>query len=161
MAIVFLAVDALNLIRRVYAGEPSGSVESALGATVQSLRRALKELSPSHAVVVFDGEEPTWRHRRYPAYKAGRKPMPEELREALPRYREAFQALGLSSASKPGIDMVAPFGASLHVSGRDESALEGAIAPYRERPRLTWTRSQPSLEDVFIDLLAKAQDNFQ
>jgi ABC-2 type transport system ATP-binding protein len=57
--------------------------------------------------------------------------------------------------------MVAPFGASLHVSGRDEAALEAAIAPYRGRPGLNWTRSQPSLEDVFIDLLAKAQDNFQ
>ena len=33
---------------------------------------------------------------------------------------------------RPGIDMVAPFGTSLHVSGADEAALESAIAPYRE-----------------------------
>ncbi len=32
---------------------------------------------------------------------------------------------------KPGVDMVAPFGNNLHVSGRDEAALESAIAPYR------------------------------
>lgn len=61
----------------------------------------------------------------------------------------------------PGIDMVAPFGASLHVSGRDGAALEAAIAPYRTRPELAWKRSEPSLEDVFIDLMSKAQDNFQ
>jgi ABC-2 type transport system ATP-binding protein len=61
----------------------------------------------------------------------------------------------------PGVDMVAPFGTNLHVSGRDEAALEAAIAPYRERAGLTWTRSQPSLEDVFIDLMTKARDNFQ
>jgi len=60
-----------------------------------------------------------------------------------------------------GIDMVAPFGTSLHVSGRDEAALEAAIAPYRNRPGLVWTRSKPSLEDVFIDLMSKAKDNFQ
>jgi ABC-2 type transport system ATP-binding protein len=62
---------------------------------------------------------------------------------------------------RPGVDMVAPFGTSLHVSGRDEAALEAAIAPYRERPDLTWTRAQPSLEDVFIDLMGRAKDNFQ
>ena len=62
---------------------------------------------------------------------------------------------------KPGIDMVAPFGTSLHVSGRDETALEAAIAPYRERTGLTWKKSEPSLEDVFIDLMNRAKDNFQ
>ena len=30
-------------------------------------------------------------------------------------------------AGRPGIDMVAPFGSSLHVSGRDAAALEAAI----------------------------------
>jgi ABC-2 type transport system ATP-binding protein len=64
-------------------------------------------------------------------------------------------------SARPGIDMVAPFGTSLHVSGRDAAALEAAIAPYREQSGLTWTRSQPSLEDVFIDLMARSRDNFQ
>ncbi len=57
--------------------------------------------------------------------------------------------------------MVAPFGTSLHVSGRDADALEAAIAPYRGRKELDWRRSEPSLEDVFIDLMSKAQDNFK
>jgi ABC-2 type transport system ATP-binding protein len=64
-------------------------------------------------------------------------------------------------AARPGIDMVAPFGTSLHVSGRDCAALEAAIAPDRDRAGLVWTHSQPTLEDVFIDLMAKSQDNFQ
>jgi ABC-2 type transport system ATP-binding protein len=62
---------------------------------------------------------------------------------------------------KPGVDMVAPFGVSLHVSGRDAAVLESAIAPYRDRAGLQWKRSEPSLEDVFIDLMGKARDNFQ
>src|SRR5260370_10868441 len=42
--------------------------------------------------------------------------------------------LATELSSQPGVDMVAPFGTSLHVSGRDEKALEATIAPYRERP---------------------------
>jgi len=62
---------------------------------------------------------------------------------------------------RPGVDMVAPFGTSLHVSGRDAAALEAAIAPYRAQHGLDWERSAPSLEDVFIDLMAHAKDNYQ
>jgi ABC-2 type transport system ATP-binding protein len=69
--------------------------------------------------------------------------------------------LGDELATRPGVDMVAPFGSSLHVSGRDEAALDAAIASYRDRADLTWTRSEPTLEDVFIDLMSRAQDNFQ
>ncbi len=62
---------------------------------------------------------------------------------------------------KAGVDMVAPFGTSLHVSGRDAKALDAAIAPYRARKDLDWKKSEPSLEDVFIDLMSRSRDNFQ
>jgi ABC-2 type transport system ATP-binding protein len=74
---------------------------------------------------------------------------------------EGLVELQQELAGRPGIDMVAPFGTTLHVSGRDERALESAIAPYRNRPGLTWTRGEPSLEDVFIDLMTRAKDNYQ
>jgi ABC-2 type transport system ATP-binding protein len=64
-------------------------------------------------------------------------------------------------AGRRGIDMVAPFGASLHVAGREPAALELAIAPFKGDPELHWVASAPSLEDVFIDLMARSQDNFQ
>ena len=64
-------------------------------------------------------------------------------------------------AGKPGIDMVAPFGNSLHVSGRDRAVLEATIAPWREDARFHWQQSEPSLEDVFIELMTRSKDNFQ
>jgi ABC-2 type transport system ATP-binding protein len=70
-------------------------------------------------------------------------------------------SLGEALANRAGVDMVAPFGSSLHVSGRDEAALEAAIAPDRHRPGLTWAKSDATLEDVFIELMGRAQDNFQ
>ena len=69
--------------------------------------------------------------------------------------------LAADLAGKPGIDMVAPFGTSLHVSGRDHSALEASIAPWREKPGLHWQSAAPSLEDVFIDLMNRSRDNFR
>jgi len=74
---------------------------------------------------------------------------------------EHLSALAAELKGRPGVDMAAPFGMSLHVSGRDAAALEAAIAPYRDRPGLQWEHSSPSLEDVFIDLMSHAKDNFQ
>lgn len=60
-----------------------------------------------------------------------------------------------------GIDMVAPFGTSLHVCGRDDALLLDAIAPLRSRQDLVWTPSAPTLEDTFIELMNRSKDNFQ
>ena len=73
---------------------------------------------------------------------------------------EGLAELGTKLEHTAGVDMVAPFGASLHVSGRDGAALESAIAPYRESPSLAWERAEPTLEDVFIDLMSRSKDNF-
>jgi ABC-2 type transport system ATP-binding protein len=59
----------------------------------------------------------------------------------------------------PGVDMVAPFGTNLHVAGRDAEALDATVAGIGGD--VTWSLSAPSLEDVFIDLMSRSQDNFR
>lgn len=59
----------------------------------------------------------------------------------------------------PGVLTVAPFGNSLHVSGRDGEALRRALAA----PEFSALRAEaidPGLEDVFISLMQQARDNF-
>jgi ABC-2 type transport system ATP-binding protein len=62
--------------------------------------------------------------------------------------------------SLPGIDMVAPFGTALHVSGRDAERLDAATYDLRESGPQVWTPGHASLEDVFIDLMSRTKDNF-
>ena len=76
-------------------------------------------------------------------------------------YPDADQARRRACRACPASTWWRRSASSLHVSGRDEAALDAAIAPYRERADLTWTRSDATLEDVFIDLMSRAQDNFQ
>jgi len=60
----------------------------------------------------------------------------------------------------PAVEMAAPFGLALHVSGGDADGLERALAPYHRSP-FKWTRTEPTLEDVFIHLMSSVKDNFQ
>ena len=119
-----LLVDGLNLIRRVYAAQPGpDGPEKADGGRVscaQSLARALREVEPTHALVALEGDEPTWRHRLFPDYKAGHAPMPEALRTALPGYREAIATLGVTSfdlAGNEADDVVATLAVKLAEAG--------------------------------------------
>lgn len=57
----------------------------------------------------------------------------------------------------PGIEMVVPFGNTLHVSGTDPVVLEQTIDAYRARPDLEWRRTEPGLEDAFIHFMHGAQ----
>jgi ABC-2 type transport system ATP-binding protein len=73
--------------------------------------------------------------------------------------------LGLAALAEhlktlPGIDMVAPFGTALHVSGRDAERLDAATFDLREHGSHVWTPGHASLEDVFIDLMSRTKDNF-
>lgn len=60
---------------------------------------------------------------------------------------------------EPGVGQAVAFGNMLHVSGSDAAALERAISEFRA-PGYEWTRIPPGLEDVFIQLMENAQDNF-
>ncbi len=106
--ITLLLIDALNLIRRVYAAQPGEDgpekAEGARVSSVHSLQRALRQAAPTHAACVFDGGGRSWRHELEPTYKQGHRPMPEALRAALDDYRQAFGDIGVASLGFPGLE---------------------------------------------------------
>jgi ABC-2 type transport system ATP-binding protein len=60
--------------------------------------------------------------------------------------------------AQPGVLGASAFGTAVHVSGTDKRALEQAIAPWRKAP-YEWEQVEPSLEDVFIQLMADQVDD--
>ncbi len=73
----------------------------------------------------------------------------------------AMALLARELEALPGIDMVAPFGTRLHISGRNPQALEAALGPYRARADLSLKQDAPTLEDVFIDLMSRSKDDLK
>ena len=59
----------------------------------------------------------------------------------------------------PGVEQVATFGATLHVVGSDRVKLEAALDKIRHYDGITVEAGETSLEDVFIQFMANAQDN--
>jgi protein Xni len=108
MKITFLLVDALNLIRRIYAAHPGEEgpehTKGALESTVHSLQRALRETGPTHAACIFDSHEKSWRHDLLPTYKEGRPPMPDELKNSLNDFKSSFLEMGITSLTFPNIE---------------------------------------------------------
>lgn len=81
------------------AGEPTG----ALFGVVNMLRGHLKE-APEHMAFVLDASGPTFRDALFPAYKAQRPPMPDELRAQVAPMMEIVAALGIPILRVPGVE---------------------------------------------------------
>jgi ABC-2 type transport system ATP-binding protein len=60
-------------------------------------------------------------------------------------------------AQAPGVLSASAFGSDVHVSSTDCAAIEAAIAPWR-RKGYRWEEVPPSLEDVFIQLVGREDD---
>jgi len=58
----------------------------------------------------------------------------------------------------PGVDMVVPFGARLHVSGTDAGALAASVSSAAAGNGLRFSPIEPGLEDVFIHLMRRAPE---
>lgn len=122
-----LILDALNLIRRLYAVQEQQHQDSdaALAATSAALNaaasRLLRQFQPSHVVAVFDGAPQGFRHHLYPDYKANRKPMPTPLAGYLGQLQQDLWALGIDallSDTDEADDLIATLARTLSRHGK-------------------------------------------
>ena len=80
-----------------------GEYTNALFAFVNMFTKIV-ENNEQHVLVAFDTSEPTFRHKSYDDYKAGRKAMPEELGEQIPLVHKYIELLGVKPYFKAGYE---------------------------------------------------------
>ena len=104
-----LLVDAYGLIYRAFHALPPltnsrGQLTNAAYGFTSILLRTIADVDPERAIVAFDAPGTTYRHERFPAYKAQRPSMPDELRSQVPIVRDLVAALGLPLLEATGYE---------------------------------------------------------
>ncbi|MCT4600491.1 MAG: DNA polymerase I [Marinifilaceae bacterium] len=95
-------VDAYALIYRAYFAfirtpryTSKGLNTSAILGFTNALMEILEKEKPTHIAVCFDPHGKTFRHDRYPEYKAQRPPMPDDLRNSIPYIEKLLDAMNI------------------------------------------------------------------
>lgn len=103
-----LAIDGLNIVRRVYEAspEPDSDLKAsiALRHAFSSFRNLIEAHEPTHVLAAFDFGGQTWRHALYPRYREHRAPMPSCLRDALPEFQQSLARVGVRSLVVPEVE---------------------------------------------------------
>lgn len=104
-----LAIDGNSIMNRAFYGirllsNKNGVYTNALTGFMNIYLKMTAEINPDGAVCAFDLHAPTFRHEKVSSYKAGRKPMPEELRIQMPYIKEILGALGVNVLEYEGYE---------------------------------------------------------
>ncbi len=104
-----LVIDGNSIINRAFFGvrpltTKSGKHTNAIFGMLNIIMRQLDAIKPDFAAVAFDVKAPTFRHERYPEYKAGRHPTPPELLSQFPDAKECLTLMGIHVLELPGYE---------------------------------------------------------
>jgi DNA polymerase-1 len=104
-----LLIDGNNLFYRAYHALPpltdkTGENANAVYGFSNMLLRATKEVEPSYVACAFDTKAPTFRHVEFEAYKAQRKPPPDDLYPQLPKVKSVLDAFSVKFFEKAGYE---------------------------------------------------------
>ncbi|MGH7742072.1 MAG: 5'-3' exonuclease, partial [Candidatus Eiseniibacteriota bacterium] len=104
-------LDALGLAYRAHYAfitrplvNSRGEHTSAIFGFANTALKIRREEQPDYWALAWDGPGPTFRHERFPDYKATRKPMPDELAAQLEPIEALSQAIGLPVLEVPGTE---------------------------------------------------------
>ncbi len=104
-----LVIDGNSLINRAFYGiklltTKDGQYTNAVYGFINILHRLEELENPQGVAVAFDLKAPTFRHKKYSEYKAGRKGMPEELHSQMPILKEWLTLAGYTCIECEGYE---------------------------------------------------------
>ena len=93
-------IDGNSLLYRSYyairrLSNSRGFPTNAIYGFISTLRKIVGEQKPDYLGIVFDTGKPTIRHQMFKAYKAHRKPMPDDLIPQVPVLKKVIKAMNI------------------------------------------------------------------
>jgi DNA polymerase-1 len=100
---LYRAFHAMPDLRAV-PGDPASAATGAIRGMINMMQSLRKEYPALYAACVFDAKGPTFRDEIYPAYKAQRSPMPDDLRAQIEPIHEVVRLLGWTVLDVGGVE---------------------------------------------------------
>lgn len=105
----YMIIDGNSLANRAYFGirrltAPDGTPTNAVFGFLSVLGKLKEQYRPDIIAAAFDVHEPTFRHKEYAEYKAGRHPMPDDLRVQIPIIKDVLREMSIPVYEEPGYE---------------------------------------------------------
>ena len=103
-------IDGNSLINRAFYAmqrpmiTSEGIYTQGIFGFLNMLNKIEEDYEPGYMAVAFDLKEPTFRHKEYDGYKAGRRPMPPELAMEMPILKDILRAMNITILEVPGYE---------------------------------------------------------
>lgn len=104
-----IIIDGNSIINRAFYALPDmsnskGLKTNAIYGFTRMLFKIIDDYKPSHISVAFDKKAPTFRHKEFADYKAGRKKMPDELGQQLEPLKELLDTFNIHRMEMAGYE---------------------------------------------------------
>ena len=104
-----IIIDGNSIINRAFYALPDmsnsdGLKTNAIFGFVRMMFKIIEDYQPTHMSVAFDKKAPTFRHKQYADYKAGRKKMPDELGQQLEPLKELLDKFNINRLELAGYE---------------------------------------------------------
>lgn len=157
-------IDGYSLMHRAFYAIPAlskdGVYTNALFGFFNMLLKVIQDAQPDYLIVTLDAHAPTFRHGTFEQYKAGRKPMPEELRPQVAALRDVLGEIGIAQSELVGFEADDLMGTlSLDAQGQDTQSIvvtgdRDCFQLISDKTRVWFTRKGLSeIEDLSPEML--------